>query len=132
MGPRILSLALLALLSSSCEPVSVTGAWCQFPADCHRPNVCSLSRCRPPCTTASDCATSLCLAGHCAVDQDQGCTTIPGRTCASALTCAEDRCTLRCTTSCANGATCRPASGEAFSICVAPGAEVPDGGVADQ
>lgn len=112
--------AVLAALACGCDPVSVTGAWCQYPADCHRPNECSNHRCRPPCETSAECATHLCLAGHCAVEQDEGCVTFPERMCAGSLVCAEDRCTLRCTTSCANDAVCRPASDQPFSICVSP------------
>ncbi len=131
MNARAIAVAALALLGlGACERASVVGGWCQFPVDCHSPNACSYSRCRSPCATGADCPTNLCLAGHCSVDEDRGCTTIPGRTCAGALVCAEDRCTLRCTTSCAGGALCRPASGETFSICVDPH-EVPivDAGV---
>lgn len=132
MRTRAISMALLAWLLAACEAHSVTGAWCQYPVDCARPNVCSNSRCRPPCSAAADCATHLCLAGHCAVEQDQGCATIAGRTCAGSLVCAEDRCTLRCTTDCANGALCRPASDTSFSICVDPSAPAPsDAGAAD-
>jgi len=62
------------------------------------------------------------------VAEDQGCATIAGRACASALVCAEDHCTLLCTTSCGGGATCRPAVDQPFSICVDPDAPVPDAG----
>jgi hypothetical protein len=44
--------------------------------------------------------------------------------------CAEDHCTIRCNGSCTNGAICRPAAGETFSICVAPGSVAPDAGAA--
>ncbi len=111
--------AALLLALMACERVSAVGGWCQFPVDCHRPNECSYSRCRAPCASGSDCPTHLCLAGHCAVDEDRGCATL-GRICADALTCAEDRCTIRCTTACAGGGLCRPASGASYSICVDP------------
>jgi len=118
-------------LAVGCDPAtSVAGPWCQFPSDCRRPNECSYHRCRAPCTMPSDCPTHLCLAGHCSVEEDRGCATIPGRTCASPLRCAEDRCTISCTTSCANGALCRPARDVSFSICVDP-SDISDGGTSD-
>ncbi len=134
MRARAIAMAALALVAlSACDAVSAVGVWCQFPVDCHRPNECSYSRCRARCVLGSDCPTHLCLAGHCAVEQDRGCTTIPGRTCADALVCAEDRCTLRCTTSCAGGALCRPAVGASGSICVDPSEAPPvsDGAITD-
>jgi hypothetical protein len=117
----ISSFAMACALLLGCDAApSVAGVWCQYPVDCRHPNECSYHRCRAPCAAAIDCPSHLCLAGHCAVAEDEGCESIPGRECASPLVCAEDRCTLRCTTSCASGATCRPASGASYSICVDP------------
>jgi hypothetical protein len=112
--------ALACALLAACDSAPPrAGVWCQYPVDCRRPNECSYHRCRPPCESPSDCPSHLCLAGHCAVDEDRGCSTL-GMVCASPLVCAEDRCTLRCVGTCANGATCRPAAGESYSICVDP------------
>jgi hypothetical protein len=131
---RVISSIAFAVLVLGCDPApSTAGAWCQYPSDCHRPLECSYHRCRAACVVPEDCPSHLCLAGHCAVDADQGCTSL-GTACGSPLRCAEDRCTLVCAGSCANGATCRPARDVALMICVDP-AEAPpassDGGTAD-
>jgi len=125
-------IACALLLAAACDArTSVAGGWCQFPVDCQHPLECSLHRCRIRCATGADCpATNLCLVGHCAVPEDQGCATIPGRECESSLVCAEDHCTISCTTACFGGATCRPATDEAISICVDPNTPIPDAGPA--
>lgn len=129
MGPRAGWSIALVLVFAACDAVSVTGAWCQYPADCHRPNDCSYHRCRPRCVAGADCpGTHLCLAGHCAVEQDRGCAAVAGRECTSPLVCAEDRCTLRCTGSCMGDALCRPASDQPFDVCVDPSQPLPDAG----
>lgn len=86
-------LVMLALLTA-CEARSVAGVWCQFRSDCRAPNECSFHRCRPACTTGADCATGICLVGHCGVVEDEGCATMFGRECASPLVCTDDRCSL--------------------------------------
>lgn len=131
IGRGLASVVVLAALG--CEPASVTGAWCQYPADCRRPNECSFHRCRPPCERNADCATGLCLDGHCGVEQDRGCAGPVAIPCASQLTCAEDRCALRCTSSarCAPDGVCRPAADVDTMICANPDQPVPDAGPRD-
>ncbi|MFO0683800.1 MAG: hypothetical protein U0234_17210 [Sandaracinus sp.] len=125
--------ALVALTALGCEPTSLTGAWCSYPADCRRPNECSFHRCRPRCERNADCASGLCLDGHCGVDADRGCAGDYGIPCASQLTCAEDRCVLLCTTSarCGVDGICRPAADVAAMICANPDQPVPDAGPRD-
>jgi hypothetical protein len=125
----------IGLLLCACDPVSITGAWCSYPADCHRPNVCSFNRCRQPCSLDSDCTTHRCLPGAlngCEVPQDHGCATA-GNACGASLVCVEDRCSAPCTgaTSCVPDAICRRASGSADMICADPSEVVPDAGTPD-
>lgn len=126
---RFCAVALVMALFSGCSPaVNVPGVWCTRPSDCGAPNECSYNRCRPRCTLGSECPSNLCLAGHCSVAEDRGCTSMVGRTCARALTCAEDRCSTLCTTSCAGGAVCHAVSSASFSICVSATETFSDGG----
>lgn len=107
----------------ACQSGASPGAACQRQRDCASPLVCAFDRCRAECQQNRDCpAGASCLLidgvnGACSLELDTQCETGVGRTCASGLVCAADRCQGGCASDaeCPSDGTClHLASGAGF------------------